>query len=201
MKNLRLLIALIALMIVACVIYLGMRQSGLESSPPGQATAGKEDSPLNLPDLAIKQIIDVERARRTDLPPAFDKYAWSVRRDLNHYVYVETAVPERPHERILFRLNRRGIIVDAILRDNFNTDLNCPEKVFSESELAEIVRKARAARDDLPPLFADYRTRVARLRCLYLYFEYRLPERRGDFQTFTIDPYGELLEFSRSEPY
>lgn len=200
MKKLRILIALISLMIIACVIYLVI-QSGLDRSAPGQAATGKEGSPLDLSDAAIKQIIDAERAKRTDLPPAFGEYTWSVRKDRNHYVYIETAVPERPHERLLFKLNRRGVIVDAILRDNFNTPLNCPEKVLSESELAEVVRNARATWDDLPPPFEDHRARVARLRCLYLYFEYRLPERRGDYQVFTIDPYGELMEFSRSEPY
>ena len=30
---------------------------------------------------------------------------------------------------------------------------------------------------------------------------YRLPEKRGDFQAFTIDPLGELMEFYRSQPY
>ena len=134
-------------------------------------------------------------------PTGFDEATWSIRRERNHYVVVENAVPEQPHHRNLFKLNRRGVIVDVIARDRFNTPVNCPERVFTESELAEIVRKERATRDDVPPLFEKYRVRVSRLRCLYLYFEYRQPERRGDYQVFTIDPEGEVMEFSRSEPY
>lgn len=78
--------------------------------------------------------------------------------------------------------------------------LKCPAKVFSESELAEIIKVERAKRQDLPPPFQKYKTRVDRLRCLYLYFEYALPETKGNYQVFTIDPYGELMEFSRSQP-
>lgn len=79
--------------------------------------------------------------------------------------------------------------------------LKCPDKVFTESELAEIVKKEREKRQDLPPPFPNYKTRVERLRCMYLYFEYALPETRGNYQVFTIDPYGELMDFSLSKPY
>ncbi len=79
--------------------------------------------------------------------------------------------------------------------------MNCPSKVFTENELAEIVRAEREKRRDLPPLFENFRRRVDRLRCLYLYFEHKVPEQRGDYQVFTIDPFGKLMEFSRSQPY
>ena len=79
--------------------------------------------------------------------------------------------------------------------------MKCPDGVLTDGQLAEIVARERARRGDLPPQFPKYKTRVQRLRCLYLYFEYALPERRGDYQTFTVDPFGELMEFSRSQPY
>src|SRR5262245_24486039 len=118
MRNFRLLTALVLLPIIICVVYLGTRPR-LPNPAPGQVMAGSESSAFNLSDLAIKQIVAAERARRTDLPKAFDDCTWSVRRDRNHYVYIETAVPELPHARNLFKLNRQGIIVDAIMRDNF----------------------------------------------------------------------------------
>lgn len=84
---------------------------------------------------------------------------------------------------------------------SYGETLKCPNKVFRESELAEIIKKERAKRQDLPPSFPSYKVRVDRLRCLYLYVEYALPETRGNYQVFTIDPFGELMEFSRSRPY
>jgi hypothetical protein len=57
--------------------------------------------------------------------------------------------------------------------------MKCPEKSFTESELAEIIRNERKRRGDLPNPFAKQRTRVERLRCLYLFFEYNVLERRG----------------------
>lgn len=78
--------------------------------------------------------------------------------------------------------------------------MKCPDKVFSESELADIIKAERAKRQDLPLVFSNYKARVIRLRCLYLYFEYPLPESRGIYQAFTIDPFGELMEFSRGQP-
>jgi len=53
----------------------------------------------------------------------------------------------------------------------------------------------------LPSALPHYRTRIERRRCLYLYIEYALPERKGDYQVFTIDPFGELMEFARRDPY
>jgi hypothetical protein len=152
-----------------------------------------------VPDLSAKQvkdIIDKARATRSDLPAPLADYKWNVTRKGCHYVYVETGLPEAPDYRNVLTLNQHGAIVDA---DHSN--LTCPEKILSESELAEIVRKARATRRDLPPPFANFTTYVDRRRCLYLYFEYAVPAQRGNFQLFTIDPFGELMEFSRGRPY
>jgi hypothetical protein len=151
-------------------------------------------SPLS--DQQVKDIIATERAKRTDLPSAFPNYRSTVRRQGCHYVYIEYLLPEAPDAIHVFKLNQYGVIVDA---EPGNP--KCPEKVFAESELAEIVKNERARRKDLPPAFPNSRIRVDRERCLYLYFEYAVPERRGDYQVFTIDPLGELMEFSRSKPY
>jgi len=154
-----------------------------------------------LSDPQVKNIIDRERKERTDLPAPFPDYRWAVRRQGCHYVYVETGLPEGFHNQHTFKLNQRGVIVDVQTGDADTSSLTCPERVFTESELADIVASERAKRKDLPRPFPKSRTRVDRARCLYLYFEYALPERRGDYQVFTIDPFGELMEFTRSKPY
>ncbi len=149
-----------------------------------------------LSDQQVKDVVDKERGTRTDLPKPFPKYRWVVRRQGCHYVYIEYGLPEIPEDNHIFRLNQYGVIVDAD-----SSSLQCPDKVFTESELAEIIEKGRKKREDLPVLLPNYKTRVDRLRCMYLYFEYALPETRGNYQVFTIDPFGELMEFSRSQPY
>ncbi len=151
-----------------------------------------------LSDQSIKQIIDEERAARTDLPKPFPKYKWAVKRQGCHYVYIEDGLPEAPEYNQIFRLNQYGVIVDVQGGDQ---SMQCPSKTFTESELAQIMEKERKRRNDLPTPFKRHKTRVDRLRCLYLYFEYSLPETRGDYQVFTIDPFGELMEFYRSQPY
>lgn len=153
-----------------------------------------------LSDQQVESNIDKERATRTDLPGPFPEYRWLVRRQGCHYVYIEYGLPETPEYNHIFKLNQYGSIVD-VQTGAGGEPLKCLNRVFTESELAEIVKKEREKRRDLPPPFPNYRARIDRLRCLYLYFEYNLPEKRGDYQVFTIDPFGELMEFSRSQPY
>lgn len=153
-----------------------------------------------LSDQQVKDIITKERATRTDLPGPFPKYRSNVRRQGCHYIYIEYGLPETPEYSHIFKLNQHGAIVD-VQTGTGSEPLKCPDKVFAESDLAEIIKKEREKRHDLPPPFASYKTRVDRLRCLYLYFEYNLPEKRGDYQVFTIDPFRELMGFSRSQPY
>ncbi len=148
----------------------------------------------------VKSIIDTQRATRTDLPKQFREYKWSVRKQGCHYVYIEYGLPEAfDYEHILV-LNQYGIIVDVQSGAEI-VKLKCPDKVFTESELTEIIKKYRKKRDDLPPSFPSFKARVSRLRCQYLYYEYALPEIRGKHQVFIIDPFGELIEFLRSQPY
>ena len=73
--------------------------------------------------------------------------------------------------------------------------------MFTEGELAGIVTNERARRKDVPPPFPKLRTHVVRERCLYMYFEYAVPERKGDYLVFTIDPLGEVMDVYRSKPY
>jgi hypothetical protein len=154
-----------------------------------------------LSDQQIKDTVDRERVTRTDLPPAFAESRWTVRRQGCHYVFIEHNVPQALDAQHIFKLNQRGVIVDVQTGNSNVSSLKCPEHVFSESELADILKDARGKRRDLPPRFARSRIRVDRERCLYLYFEYAIPETRGDFQVFTIDPFGELMEVFRSRPY
>jgi len=71
----------------------------------------------------------------------------------------------------------------------------CPENVLSELDLVNIVEAARVSSNDLPVKFSNYHTKVARLRCLYILYEIETSESSEIYQTFTIDPYGELMEY------
>jgi hypothetical protein len=156
-----------------------------------------------LSDQAIKEIIDKERAARDDLPAAFPESRWVVRRQGCYYVYIEYGIPEAFHKEHIFKLNRHGVIVDAG-GGNAPADtpgkMKCPDKVFTKVDLAAIVRSERAKRRDLPQALSSQETQVERLRCLYLYYEYALPKKKGDYQVFTFDPYGELMDVYRSKP-
>jgi hypothetical protein len=153
-----------------------------------------------LTDRQVTEIIAKQRASRSDLPPAFAESRTVVKRQGCHYTYVEYGLPERPDYNRIFKLNQKGVIVD-VQSGVEEVKLQCPPEVLSEAELAAIVQRERAARKDLPAPYEQSRPRVARQNCLYLYFEYAVPEARGKFQTFTIDPYGELIEAFRSQPY
>lgn len=157
------------------------------------------DAPA-LSDAEVKAAIDRARTTSADLPIPFPEYRWSVKTRGCYYVYVEFGLPEAPDANHMITLNREGAIVDIRARGQ-SRGLTCPDKVFTDYELAEIISTERAKRSDLPPLFENFRSQVERLRCLYLYFEHKVPEQRGDYQVFTIDPLGELMEFSRSQPY
>ena len=149
-----------------------------------------------LSEQQIKDLIAKERTTRKDLPPPFAESRTVLRRHGCHYTYIEYGIPQRPDEQNIFKLNQHGVIVDVD-----PGSLACPAKVFTEAELTAIVKNARAARKDLPPAFKDSRTRIERVRCLYQFFEYAVPEARGNFQVFTIDPLGEVMDIHRSKPY
>ncbi len=154
----------------------------------------------DLTDQQVKDIIEKERVARTDLPAAFAEYESKLRRQGCHYSYIEYGKPEAFHYEHFFLLNQHGVIVD-VQTGVESIDLECPDKVLSESELAEIVNSERSKRDDLPPPYPKARVRVTRSRCMYRYFEHALPEERGKYQVFTIDPFGELFDFSVSQPF
>ena len=66
-----------------------------------------------LADSQIKTIIDRERVARVDLPRAYEKYRWVVRRQGCYYIYVEIALPEVPDRAQTITLNQKGVIVDV----------------------------------------------------------------------------------------
>src|SRR5437870_4912054 len=97
-----------------------------------------------LSDGQIKDIVDKERAAaNTRLPAAFAKYRSVVRRQGCYYVYIEYSLPETPDDNHIFKLNQQGVIVDSTPGSP-----KCPDKVLTESELAEIVARERAKRRD-----------------------------------------------------
>ncbi len=174
-------------------LVLAAFSTAFTEGPVCDAPAWSED--------AVREIIAKARASRSDLPKAFEHSRWSTRRDGCYTTAIEYSVPEMIHATHIFKLNRRGVIVDVQVGDSLKSDFQCPDEVLTEPELARIVAAARAARRDLPPPFPRARVRVDRMRCIYLYFEYRVPEARGDYHVFLVDPLGELMEFQRSEPY
>ncbi len=172
------------------------------STPPSrQDVEGPTCAAPQIPDEEVKRIIQRERATRKDLPAPFPKATWTIRRDGCHYTAIESLDPPTPDANHIFKLNQRGVVVDASVGISPGGPLKCPERILSEAQLARIVAAARATRKDLPPPFAQSRIQVSRMRCLYSYFEYRVPERRGDYQVFIVDPLGELMEVQRSQPY
>jgi hypothetical protein len=159
---------------------------------------GYQDPPCDAPAMSneqVKAIIVKARSERKDLPVAFPDYRWVVQRRGCYYTYIEYAKPETPDQNHIFKLNQHGVIVDVEPEQQ-----RCPEKVFTEAELAQIVRNERAKRKDLPPPFAKAVTRVDRVRCLYLYFEYADPPAKGNYQVFTIDPLGGVMDVIRPDP-
>jgi hypothetical protein len=151
-----------------------------------------------LSDQQVKDVIDTERTTRTDLPAAFPKYEWSVRRQGCYYIYFEYGLPKAIHKEQIFKLNQNGAIVDV--EGVADKSMKCPDEVITESALAEIIKRERAKGHGLPPAFPRFKTRVSRLRCLYLYFESALPETGEKYHTFIIDPFGELMEFFGAPP-
>ena len=163
--------------------------------------AGPEQG-CGVPELSADQIHAIvvkARAAREDLAPAFREYDYTSRREGCHYIYIEYGLPHAPEYNQMFRLNRDGVIVN--LQSGAQVvEFQCPGKGLAEAELAEIVRQNRVRREELPAPFSEYRVHE-KVGCLYLYFEHNVPKRRGDYQVFTIDPLGELMDFSRSQPY
>jgi hypothetical protein len=149
----------------------------------------------------VKQLINKERATRTDLPRPFPKSKWNIVREGCHYKAIESLVPETPDATNIFVLNQSGVIVDAQVGLSDKSDLKCPDKTLHEAELTQIVAEARATRKDVPAPFPKSRIGSHRQRCMYTYFEYRVPEARGDYLVFLIDPLGELVTVQRSQRY
>ena len=113
-----------------------------------------------------------------------------------YYQYWEEMQPHSLHSSRRFTLNRFGAIVH-ILSHGRALEFKCPEKVYSKSELEKIIKKERKLRSNLPQPFSIYKVQFTRFSCLYLYFESELPEGSKNYLVFEIDPFGELMKFSR----
>ena len=162
---------------------------------PGSALAQND---CNAPEFTADQIHEIiknERANRDDLPRAYPKYKYEVIKEGCYYQYWEEKQPDALHASRRFTLNKFGAIVEILRGPAVMFEFKCPEKVYSESELAEIIKRERELRQDLPQPFSNYKVQTARYGCLYLYFESELPEGSKNYLVFTIDPFGELMEF------
>jgi hypothetical protein len=182
---------LIILILGAVALVVSNRENWI-GAPARQDTS--EAHTEDMADIEVKSIIDEQRAARSDLPKPYPQSEWIVRKQGSYYTYIEYGLPKAPGFSQIFKLNRHGVIVDAYSAENPNKPIDCPEKVYSAGELAAIVERERQNRDDLPAAFPEFRTRVDRMRCLYLYFEYAIPEAQGKHHVFVIDPFGELME-------
>ncbi|MGV7220176.1 MAG: hypothetical protein ACQ9MH_01475 [Nitrospinales bacterium] len=156
-------------------------------------------SDCGVPELFADQIHEIiikERANRDDLPSAYKKYEYKVTKRGCYYTYYETLQPYTMHQSRAFTLNRFGAIVSVVGGHADVIEIKCPKKVFSKSELAEIMKRERELRKDLPPPYLNYSTSVIRSGCLYLFAELELPEGSSNYQYFVIDPFGELMDYS-----
>lgn len=172
----------------ALVFAAAMTATAAAEPPKKKCTA----APLT--NAQVEAIIAKERSTRTDLPKPFAKSTWKVRRNGCYYTALELMEPATPDADHIFTLNQHGVIVDA-------SALACPSKVYDSVELATIVTKARAAQSNLPPPYKKQEVVVLRSRCLYSYFEYPVPGRRGVYQLFQIDPLGDLMDVQIGKPY
>lgn len=61
----------------------------------------------------IREIIAMERAKRSDLPKPFSSFTWVIVSSECHYRYSELAEPFGQGKERNFIVNRRGIIIDV----------------------------------------------------------------------------------------
>ncbi|WP_426991523.1 hypothetical protein [Methylomonas sp. CM2] len=88
------------------------------------------------------------------------------------------------------------LIVLSILFLSSANAMECPGTKLSEAQLIDIVNKARLSNLDLPKVFEKSKTKLVMVRCLYMLQEVALPESLNKSNTFTIDPFGQLVDFS-----
>lgn len=175
-----------AFLVLPCVLVLLAART--EAQPACTA------APLSQQQVAA--LIAKARQEPGQLPTPFAEVETVFRKEGCHYVYIEYALPRTPDKQNIFRVNQHGVIVDVE-----PGAVTCPDNELSESRLGEILNAARASRKDLPAAFPNTRVRVDRRRCLYVYFEYAVPEKPGNFQVFTIDQFGEVLDYYRNKAH
>ncbi len=154
------------------------------------------------PELSLEQIHEIikkERLKRSDLPQAFPKYEYSLKKQGCYYIYFEKKQPYEIHYSRSFTLNRFGAIVEVRRGHGLEVELKCPEKVYSESEVEKIIKKERELHRDIPPPFSNFKVQFKRIGCSYWYVEVELPEESKNYIAFKIDAFGGLMKFSRDK--
>lgn len=148
----------------------------------------------------VIEIVKRERASRKVIPPAFnEKVEIKIMEKRCHYVYVEYPASKTVGRNRVLVISRYGNIVDALSGRSANTFLDCPDIDYSLDDLERLVNKQRRQYDDLPVRPKNASTKMSKMRCMYVYYEMSDPEKSGDYQTFTLDYYGDIYEFYRSK--
>lgn len=163
---------------------------------PVSVLATNHCPPLELSAEEVHEIIKKEREKRGDLPSAYSKPEYVVKKMGCYYLYEEYELPRKPEDGLTFLLNRFGVIVDITLGGRQWEKMKCPEKVFSEKELTGIIKNAREVRNDLPEPFLNYQIKSSQSLCEYFYQEKDLSDGQNASQMFRIDAFGELRSFS-----
>ena len=96
-------------------------------------------------------------------------------------------------------VNRIALLVCMALLSPQLSALDCPERVFSEQEIAKRLEELRARYPQLPRAFSEQEVTLKRMNCLYVYYENDAVERSGKSQEFTFDMYGELMRYYVNE--
>lgn len=164
---------------------------------PVSALATNHCPPLELSAEDVHEIIKKEREKRDDLPSAYPEY--EVRKSGCYYIYQEFELPRKPEDGQIFQLNRFGVIVSVSVGGGEWDEMKCPEKVFSEEELTEIIKNARKTQDDLPSPYLNYEIITVKSHCQYFYQERDLSEGQDGSVMFMIDPFGELMTYHQQK--
>ena len=70
----------------------------------------------------------------------------------------------------------------------------CAAAPKSDAEIAEIIATARLSRSDLPSPYANFRYRVRRRSCHYVYLESEVPASAGSHRSFLLNQDGVIVD-------
>lgn len=151
-------------------------------------------------DKDILEIVERERATRKVVPAKFkEEVEIKIHRKRCHYVYVEFPKKKTVGRNRVIVLSRYGYIVDAYSGRSNSTFLNCPDVSYSAEDLQNFVNKQRKQYKDLPDAPKEYAIKMSKMRCMFVYYETPIPEQSNNYQSFTLDYYGDVYEFYQSK--